>query len=164
MIMYAALLATTACQERSREQGNAATMAAAETTAAEIPVDTMPAVSRDTIPYNIQVDSVIHLSFPKDSTGVSVKGYLDKDGGPVICYMQVAGSGWLHAGLVPEKKNANIRFSHIYKPDGESDGPFGQTLKYRLAAKGMYKLYIAPNQMAGDKREGNDFTLTVRVR
>lgn len=40
----------------------------------------VPDVNTDSIPKNIQVDSVIQIAFAKDSTSVVVKGHLDKKG------------------------------------------------------------------------------------
>lgn len=116
----------------------------------------------DSVPQNIQIDSVIHLSFARDSTSVTVKGHLAKRGGPVICYLPVTIGKKLAASVIPGNKKATIRFSHIYLPDGKSDGPFGNTLKYDLKQKGTYKIYIGPNMMAGDP-VGSDFVLKVKV-
>ena len=116
----------------------------------------------DSVPANIQIDSVIHLAFAKDSVSVTVKGHLGKKGDPVICILPVVQGKKLTAFITPEKKNATIRFSHINFPDGKSDGPFGNTLKYDLKQKGIYKIYIGPNMMAGDP-VSSDFTLKVKV-
>lgn len=125
--------------------------------------DSMITTSRvDSVPMNIQIDSVIHLAFAKDSVSVTVKGHLDKKGDPVICILPVARGKKLTALIKPEKKNATIRFSHIKFPDGKSDGPFGNSLKYDLGQKGTYKLYIGPNMMAGDA-VSSDFVLNVKV-
>ena len=119
-------------------------------------------VPPDSVPVNIQIDSVIHLSFAPDSISVTVKGHLDKRGDPVICYLPVVRGKKLIAVVVPDKEKANIRFSHIFLPDGKSDGPFGNTLKYNLAQKGIYKIYIGSNMMAGDP-VSSDFVLKVKV-
>jgi len=119
-------------------------------------------MAADSTPKNIQVDSVIQLAIPKDSSSVSAKGHLDKKGNPVICYLPVTKGKQLTATLIPENARANIRFSHIYLPDGKKDGPFSPNLKYRLAQKGTYKIYIAPNRMAGDP-VSTDFLLKVKV-
>ncbi len=116
----------------------------------------------DSVPQNIQIDSVIHFAFANDSFSVSVKGYLNKRGDPVICYLPVVEGKKLTAVVVPAKAKANIRFSHIYLPDGKSDGPFGNSLKYNLTQKGIYKIYIGPNMMAGGP-VGSDFTVRVKV-
>ena len=116
----------------------------------------------DSVPQNIQIDSVIHFAFANDSFSVTVKGHLDKRGDPVICYLPVVEGKKLTAVVVPEKKRANIRFSHIHLPDGKSDGPFGNSLKYNLTQKGIYKIYIGTNMMAGDP-VSSDFVVRVKV-
>lgn len=116
----------------------------------------------DSVPQNIQVDSVIHLAFAIDSVSITVKGHIDKKGNPVICYLPVTKGNKLTASVVPDKAKATIRFSHIYLPDGKTDGPFGNTLKYSLKQRGTYKLYIGPNKMAGDPFS-TDFILKVKV-
>lgn len=116
----------------------------------------------DSVPQNIQVDSVIHLAFAADSFSITVKGHIDKKGNPVICYLPVTKGNKLTASVVPDKAKATIRFSHIYLPDGKTDGPFGNTLKYSLKQRGTYKLYIGPNKMAGDPFS-TDFILKVKV-
>ena len=116
----------------------------------------------DSTPKNIQVDSVIQIDIPKDSNSVTAKGHLDKKGNPVICYLLVTKGKRLTATLIPENTKANIRFSHIYLPNGKTDGPFSPNLKYNLAQKGTYKIYIAPNRMAGDP-VSTDFLLKMNV-
>ena len=122
-------------------------------------INTNPA---DSVPKNIQFDSVIHLAFAPDSISVSVKGHVGKKGEPVICYLPVTVGKKLTASVIPDNKKATIRFSHIYFPNGKSDGPFGNTIKYDLAQRGTYKIYISPNMMAGDPAS-TDFVLKVKV-
>ena len=119
-------------------------------------------ISGDSVPKNIQIDSVIHLAFATDSFSVTVKGHLDKKGDPVICYLPITKGNRLTASITPEKAKANIRFSYIYLPNGKPDGPFSPTMKYDLVQRGVYKLYISPNRMAGDPMS-TDFILKVRV-
>ena len=137
------------------------TVAGGDTT---VPVEQKESITAaiDSIPQNIQIDSVIHLSFATDSVSTTVKGHLDKKGNPVICYLPVTKGNKLTASVVPDNAKATIRFSHIYLPNGKSDGPFGNTLKYSLKQKGTYKLYIGPNKMAGDPFS-TDFILKVKV-
>lgn len=116
----------------------------------------------DSVPQNIQIDSVIHLAFAPGNISVTVKGHLAKKGDPVICYLPVTHGKKLEASVVPDNKKATIRFSHLYLPDGKSDGPFGNTMKYELKQKGAYKIYIGHNMMAGDP-VSSDFVLKVKV-
>lgn len=137
------------------------TVSKADTTMVADPKDSMIGTI-DSVPQNIQVDSVIHLSFPSDSISVTVKGHVDKKGNPVICYLPVTKGSKLTAAVTPANEKATIRFSHIYLPDGNTDGPFGNTMKYTLKQRGTYKLYIGPNKMAGDPAS-TDFILNVKV-
>jgi hypothetical protein len=116
----------------------------------------------DSIPQNIQIDSVIHLSFAPDSVSATVKGHIEKKGNPVICYLPVTKGSKLTASVLASNPKATIRFSYIHLPDGNTDGPFGNTMKYTLKQKGTYKLYVAPNKMAGDPAS-TDFILKVKV-
>ncbi len=116
----------------------------------------------DTVPANIQIDSVIYLAFAPGNVSVSVKGHVNKTGEPVICFLPVTIGQKLEASVTPDNKKAAIRFSHLYFPDGKSDGPFGNMLKYDLKQKGTYKIYISPNMMAGDP-VSSDFVLNVKV-
>ncbi|MET0463265.1 MAG: hypothetical protein ABW007_08920 [Chitinophagaceae bacterium] len=112
----------------------------------------------------VQQDSTIHLAIKGGGIdSVSAKGHLDKKGAPVICYIDLDKGNKLTGKVIPDKAGANIRFSHIYMPDGSSDGPFGQTIEYTARQKGTYRLYVSPNMMAGDP-ESTDFVVTVVVR
>lgn len=129
------------------------------------PVDTAlqaKAAGRDSIPQNVQQDSTIRLTFLPGSDSLTATGHLDDDHAPVICYLPVAKPGRLKATIVPDKQPANIRFNQVFLPDGSSDGPFGQTLDFRLPQKGMYKIHIGPSLMANDAYTGN-FRLHVKV-
>jgi hypothetical protein len=111
----------------------------------------------------IQADSTIRFSFAPGVDSAVGKGHLDKKGDPVICYVEVEKGQKITGKLIPDNAGANIRFSHIYMPDGSSDGPFGQTIEYAAKQKGTYRLFISPNRMAGDP-ESTEFTVVVRVR
>lgn len=153
------LLATACNNSAPSEQDLEAT---GNDSVAPVADDSTPVSQRDTVPQNIQIDSVIHLSFAPGTDSVSVEGHLDKRGDPVVCLLPVVQGKTLTASVIPENKKATIRFSHIYLPDGKSDGPFGPTLKYKLQQQGLYKIYVGPNKMAGDPAS-TDFILNVKV-
>lgn len=160
LLICCSVLLTVACNDEVKE---ADTGPALVKESREVSNDSIgTAVKVDSIPQNIQVDSVIHLAFAKDSVSVTVKGHLDKKGDPVICYLPVVRGKKLTASVTPEKAKANIRFSHIYLPNGKLDGPFSPIMKYDLVQRGVYKIYISPNRMAGDP-VSTDFTLKVKV-
>jgi hypothetical protein len=159
-LVYGAVFAI-ACNDQAKKQETEMVLTTEANDASFDSTEKTPA--KDSVPRNIQVDSIIHLAFMKDSNAVTVKGHLDKKGDPVICYLPVVNGKKLTAVVTPEKQKANIRFSHIYLPNGKSDGPFSPSMKYNLIGEGLYKLYIAPNRMAGDPMS-TDFTLTVKVQ
>ena len=160
LLIGCSLFITVACNNEGKEADINPALVKEERTAS---VDSIPGeLKADSVPKNIQVDSVIQLAFAKDSSSVTIKGHLDKKGDPVICYLPITKGKKLMANVIPDKAKANIRFSHLYLPDGKSDGPFSPSLKYDLVQKGTYKIYISPNKMAGDP-VSTDFTLTVRV-
>ena len=118
----------------------------------------VPKSPPDTIPYNVQVDTVINLSFAKDSTSLTARGSINKKSEPVICYLKVDKACTINGTIIPGDSQLNIRFSQIIMPDQKSDGPFTRQIKYDLKQAGVYKIIIAPNNMAEGKRSG-DFSL-----
>jgi hypothetical protein len=109
-----------------------------------------------------QKDSTIYFTVQPGTDSVSGKGHLEKKGDPVICYIDLEKGNKLTGKVIPDKAGANIRFSHIYMPDGSSDGPFGQTIEYTAKQKGTYRLFVSPNRMAGDP-ESTDFVVRLIV-
>ena len=116
----------------------------------------------DSVPRNVQVDSVILLAFQSGSSSLHVEGHLNDKGSPVICYFPSDKGKNLVAKVIPKKRGANIRFSQLYFPDGSSQGPFSPLMNHRLDQKGIYKLYIETNPMAG-KHVSTDFMLSVKL-
>ncbi len=161
LLVFLLVLTAIACnnQPQTKKERSAAVVDSIKPALSHVNKDT---IRVDSVPKNIQVDSVIHLSFAPDSFSVTVKGHLDKKGNPVICYLPVVKGRTLLASVTPENKKAAIRFSHLYFPDGKSDGPFGPTLKYKLKQEGVYKIYIGPNMMAGNP-VSTDFKVNVKV-
>lgn len=159
LIVYAVFVLAACNSSIEKQEETPVTTAKVDAPVRDSVLDTQ---SGDSVPPNIQIDSVIHLAFPKDSVSVTVKGHLDKRGEPVICLLPVVQGKKLTALITAEKKNATIRFSHIDFPDGQADGPFGKSVTYDLKQKGTYKLYIAHNMMAGDP-VSTDFVLNVKV-
>jgi hypothetical protein len=121
-----------------------------------------PAIATEEI-SNIQSDSTIRFRFEPGADSALGKGHLDKKGDPVICYIEADKGQKITGKLIPGNAGANIRFSHIYMPDGSSDGPFGQTIEYTARQKGTYRLFISPNRMAGDP-ESTDFTVVIKLK
>ena len=135
-----------------------------DTTVNETPRDNVAIHPKvDSIPYNIQVDTVINFAFAPDSSSLTTRGSINKKSEPVNCYLQLSTKKTIIATIIPDDNNLNIRFSNIIAPDGSSDGPFGRQLKYEAKQKGMYKLIIASNSMAEGKTRG-DFSIRLELR
>lgn len=115
----------------------------------------------DTIPYNVQIDTVIHLSLDSVQTATA-KGAISKTKSQIYCYFSVNKKQTIRAKLIPASQDLNIRFSQLIFPDGHTDGPFGRELVYSLRQTGLYQLVIAPNRMASGPFNG-DFELQVSL-
>lgn len=68
----------------------------------------------------------------------------------------------LHGKITPKDTIANIRFSQITMPDGTMDGPFWTEIDYNLPQKGIYKISLGENMMAGDPW-GGIFTVEINL-
>lgn len=53
-----------------------------------------------------------------------------------------------------ENKKANIRINQIEIPDSTFDGPFGDSLHYKIKMNGVYKIIVGPDLMATGKLDG----------
>lgn len=110
-----------------------------------------------------QADSTIRFVQQAGMDSLVGKGRLEKNGDPVICYVDLEKGKKIIGTIIPDKAGANIRFSHIYMPDGSSDGPFSQTIEYPINQTGTYRLFISPNRMAGDPIN-TDFTIVLKLK
>jgi len=133
----------------------------ADTTADTTIYPPLSALGDTTSNKSANADTLINLVFEQDSSTLTAKGKLDKD--PITCYLQVDRKAIITAKLVPLDKELNIRFSQIILPDGTSDGPFGQELKYTLKQKGMHRFIVGSNLMADGKRKG-EFEIKLAVK
>ena len=75
---------------------------------------------------------------------------------------QSEGDETLTAHLSSSDAIANIRFTQVIMPDGTMDGPFGRDMEYKLPTKGLYKISIHENMMAGDPW-GGESTINVKL-
>lgn len=112
---------------------------------------------------NEQIGNHINLTFARDSNSLTTTGHLDTAFSTVVCYLAVKQGSQLTASILPVKGRGNIRFNQVFLPNGNSDGPFGQTLNYPLKGPGPYKLNIGSSNMADSPYTG-DFTLKVQVK
>ncbi|RZM06890.1 MAG: hypothetical protein EOO88_52655 [Pedobacter sp.] len=117
----------------------------------------------DTVPQNLQIDTVINLAFAPDNAILTARGTINKKSDPVSCYLQVAKPMKISGTIIPDDPQLNVRFSQVFMPDNSSDGPFTRQLKYDFKKAGLYRIIIAPNNMAEGKRSG-DFTLKLEAK
>ena len=107
-------------------------------------------------------DSTIMISFPKDSTWVTVSGKMKGINHPITVLIPIKQGKRLSVTILPEDSTANIRINQIFTPSGKADGPFGRELKRTLNEQGTYKVILAENMMQGEEWKGN-FKLTIKV-
>ena len=166
-VFYSAILILVSCNNGPKPE----TFTGASNSKDSIPADSIPSLpvkdrlppaSADTVPKNIQVDTVIHLAFAPDSISLTARGSINSKSSPVICYIEIPEKCNLQATIIPDDNKLNVRFSQIIMPDNSSDGPFSRQLKYRIKQRGRYKFIISPNNMAEGKRNGN-FLLRMRI-
>jgi len=127
-------------------------------------VSVLPPVTeqQDTANYNKQEGQSIQLKFQPDSTTLTATGSLKSAKDRIIAFLPADRKGQLSAILVPSDSKMNIRFSQLVMPDSTMDGPFGQKLDYKLTQRGMYRIIIAPSNMADGKTTG-DFMIRLKV-
>lgn len=64
--------------------------------------------------------------------------------------------------VTPKEKKGNIRIAQLIYPDQHADGPWGNSLSIQLSQKGLYRIVLGQNTMAGDPWEG-DFELEIEL-
>lgn len=84
------------------------------------------------------------------------KAVIHKSSGSTV-YVEFRAEGYskLYGNLYSKDKEANIRFTQIFMPDGSADGPFFRDIEYDLPQDGVYKIAINENIMAGDPWSGD---------
>lgn len=158
-LLFAILLASVACNTTGNKADT--NIAAKESTRNE--KDSVKSAANDITPASSgKNDSTILISFPRDSTWVTVSATMKGINHPVTVLIPVKRGRQLTATISPEDSTANIRINQIFTPSGKADGPFGRELKRKLAEQGTYKLIISENMMQGDEWKGS-FKLTIRI-
>lgn len=100
-------------------------------------------------------DTLIKMLFTQENLGTiaAAQAHINGDQ-PITCEVTISKADSLHALLVPENEDGNIRFTQIILPDGKKDGPFGKDLQVSALQTGTYQLIIGENKMAGEKWKG----------
>jgi len=123
--------------------------------------DTIKA-QKDIINNTVINDSIIHISFPKDSTWVTVNAKMKGFNHLVTVYIPVKQGRHLTASISSDDSAANVRINQIITPGDKADGPFGRDFTFAIHQQGTYRLLIGENLMQGDEWKG-EFKLTVKV-
>lgn len=120
----------------------------------------------DSKPLTENTPDGIKINFPADVTEVSIEGKID--GLNNVTYLLDVSKGQKLTGSIEAvseagKKQNNIRFSQIFTPSGQADGPFGPKIEYDLSEAGMWKLVVSENQMSGDPWTG-EFKMVIGIK
>ncbi|MFN4313236.1 MAG: hypothetical protein ACK4E0_03005 [Chitinophagaceae bacterium] len=125
-------------------------------------VDNLAAPEYDSVPPNIQIDSLIHIAIADGQNMVKTRAAIEQDAGIVICQWKTKSPKRLQATIVPVKVGLKLRFSELVYPNKRTEGPFGKSISINLEEPGLYQLKITPNQMAGSRHQG-EFELEFRL-
>lgn len=68
----------------------------------------------------------------------------------------------LNLKVSPQDTLANLRISQIVDSKGNSDGPFGREVQYKILEKGLHEVIVSESQMAGEPWGGR-FTFEVTL-
>lgn len=71
-----------------------------------------------------------------------------------IIPVTVASGQELFATVHYLNKRFNVRINQVEMPDSTFDGPFGDSMHYKIKMPGIYKLRIGPDLMADGSRDG----------
>lgn len=71
-----------------------------------------------------------------------------------IITLTIVSGKQLFAVIYKENKKSNIRINRVEMPDSTFDGPFGDSLHYKINVAGVYKIMVGPNLMATGKLDG----------
>lgn len=107
-------------------------------------------------------DSIINKKIYPGSDTILTKMYINGNKDRKILSVEISSGKNLFA-VIEKNKNENIRINQIEMPDSTFDGPFGDSLHYKIKMPGMYKIIIGPDLMAEGKLSGN-FILKVWVK
>lgn len=111
---------------------------------------------------NITVPSdsgIVNMSLKDGSGKIRIEKKKDRT---IYIRFNVTGYNKLSAHLSSPDSTSNIRFSQIFLPNGDMDGPFSRDLEYDLPSDGSYQVSVHENMMAGDPWEGV-FDVTIQL-
>lgn len=107
-----------------------------------------------------EIPEYIQLNFKDGTARATVMGKAKNEN--ITFAFEAGNAKRLHGTIASPDKQANIRFTQLFMPDGSADGPFSQTIDYSLSQSGLYKLVVGENKMAGDPWSGM-FTVEITL-
>lgn len=96
----------------------------------------------------------ISVKFPAGSTRMTMDGNITGFGDLISYEFEALKGQTLNASVKPKNGKGNVRINQIRFPDGKADGPFGDTMTYKLTESGNWKLIIGEDMMAGEPWKG----------
>lgn len=99
---------------------------------------------------NLNHDIIHHADIDTFSVRLQMDGLKDRK----IIPLNIVSAKELFAVIHKENKKANIRINQIEMPDSTFDGPFGDSLHYKIKMNGVYKIIVGPDLMATGKLDG----------
>lgn len=130
----------------------------------KIPDQTLTPNQNDSLKNVVNKDNGLGFSIPtpaNDTLAINLK--MDSANQHITVPINITAGDTLFAFLSSKDKKANIRISQIGFPDSTFDGPFGNSLHYKIKDTGNYKIFIGEDMMAGDRWNG-EFTLKTWVK
>lgn len=103
-------------------------------------------------------DPVIQVTVPAETLPVTrLQRTITSDMQSVNVTITDLDVGQLRINVSHSKPDANIRISQVVRPDGSTDGPFGQQLVYDIKQRGNYTIVINKSNMASGTQVGDLF-------
>ena len=94
-------------------------------------------------------DTILHAGIDTFSIRLQMNGIKDRK----IISLTIVSGKELFAVIYKKNKKGNIRVNQIEMPDSKFDGPFGDSLHYKINMHGVYKIIIGADLMANGKSD-----------
>jgi hypothetical protein len=102
---------------------------------------------------------ILHAGVDTFSVRLQMNGIKDRK----VIPLNIVSGKELFAVIHKNDGKDNIRINQLEMPDGTFDGPFGDSLYYKIKIAGVYKIIIGPDLMATGKLD-RAFKLKVWTR
>lgn len=95
-------------------------------------------------------NSILHAGVDTFSVRLQMNGIKDRK----IIPLNIVSGKELFAVIHKNDGKDNIRINQLEMPNGTFDGPFGDSLYYKIKIAGVYNIIIGPDLMATGKLDG----------